>query len=376
MERRREYWFIIGQLVVGGAQRQLTVLASALRARGYEVRVDVLGASSGPFHDELLRAGVDVHLRSAAGVGRLRYLRRWLSAARRRCPAAIHAYLPMQNVLVAVLRPLLRPTKVVWGVRVAAMDLSHYNSVGRLAYRLEGRLGSVPDLTIVNSDTGRRELLERGHPGTRLEVINNGVETARFCPDERRRDEQRRRWQVESDTQLIGIVGRLDPAKDHPTFLRAMATLDTERPRRFICVGGGSPERLAELTALAEQVGIGDRTAFVGDVDDMPAAYNALDALCLSSQHEALPNCLLEAMATALPCAVTAVGDVPLVVGGLVAPVAVGDHEALAAAVLDAVEDPDLGTRMRERVLERYSDERMVDETERVLEDLVNRASR
>jgi glycosyltransferase involved in cell wall biosynthesis len=121
------------------------------------------------------------------------------------------------------------------------------------------------------------------------------------------------------------------------------------------------------LKGLAESLGIGDVTRFLGDVDDMPAAYNAMDALCLTSRQEALPNALLEAMAVGLPCAATDVGDVRTALEGIVEPLPAGDHEAVARAVVDALSRRDLGPQLRRRVAERYSEAVMVQATEAAL---------
>ena len=108
----------------------------------------------------------------------------------------------------------------------------------------------------------------------------------------------------------------------------------------------------------------------------MPAVYNALDLLCLSSAYgEGFPNVLGEAMSCGVPCVTTDAGDAALVVGdtGLVAPR--GDAPALAEALLRQLarlehEPADLSASCRERIGANFSLGRIVAATEALLAGL------
>ena len=94
--------------------------------------------------------------------------------------------------------------------------------------------------------------------------------------------------------------------------------------------------------------------------DDLPDVYRAADAFVLASSAEGMPNALLEAMATGLPCIAT---DIPgardLLEGGEGHLYSVGDIAALARGIDALVADPAaataLGARAREAVVSRYS---------------------
>jgi len=150
-----------------------------------------------------------------------------------------------------------------------------------------------------------------------MTVIPNGIDTEHFKPDPMARKLIRAEWGVADNEILIGLVARLDPMKDHSTFLRAATMLAQERPDvRFVCVGDGAEPYKSEVRRLATELALGDRLIWAGARHDMPAVWNALDlAVSSSSYGEGFSNTIAEAMACGVPCVVTDVGDSALIVG-------------------------------------------------------------
>src|SRR5712692_4540998 len=115
-------------------------------------------------------------------------------------------------------------------------------------------------------------------------VIPNGIDTELFRPDKERGLRVRTGWGITENQKLIGIVARLDPMKDHRSFLKAASLLAGERADvRFVCVGDGPDDYRQELRALGQQLGLTDKIKWAERRDDMPAVYNALDILVSSS---------------------------------------------------------------------------------------------
>jgi len=372
--------FLIRSLGYGGAERQLVVLASALRARGHTVSV-LTFYPGGELEPELRNAGVRV--RSLEKRGRwdiatfLASLRR---ALREESPDVLHSYLVVPNIVAATIRPLFPRARVVWGERASNMDLSHYDWVSRFSSGLARRLCRVPDLLIVNSRAGFEYAVARGYPREKMLVIPNGIDTERFAPDAAARRRVRDEWQVSGIERLVGLVGRLDPVKDHRTFLNAAAQAGRDLDGvRFVCVGDGDPRYRSEMQQTATALGIGDRVSWVGARADMPAVYNALDIACLSSASEGFPNVLAEAMACGIPSVTTDVGDCAWLMPrpDLIAPP--GDATALATrmrSLLDSEprETAAIGRELRERIVEHFSVASLVSNTEQALFGLFGRA--
>jgi glycosyltransferase involved in cell wall biosynthesis len=210
-------------------------------------------------------------------------------------------------------------------------------------------------------------------------VIPNGIDCDRFKPDVSARRELRAEWRIADAELLFGLVGRIDPMKDHSTFLRAVAAMNAPARVRFVCVGSGSELLKAAMRTLASSLGVDRRVLWVGARDDMPRVYNALDVCVLSSAFgEGFPNAIAEAMATERPAIVTDVGDAKVLVGptGLVVPPR--DPTALARAMSSfAIAAPDelaeQGREARARVVARFSTERLVASTEAIFQSLIEK---
>lgn len=366
--------FLTRSLNYGGAERQLVTLARGLAARGHEVHVGVF-YSGGPLGAELRDCPVWLHELGKRGrwdvAGFLARTRRFL---RRVEPEVLHGYLVAPNLVSLLLARRRRGVRVVWGVRASDMDLDRYDWLARATFGLSRRLAGRADLIIANSEAGLRFHAERGFPRDRMVCIPNGIDATRFRPDRKAGRICRAEWNVGPGASLIGHVGRLDPMKDHPTFLEAAARLARERGDvRFVCVGEGPPAYTAELKARARELELGSRLIWAGSRDDMPAVFNALDLLTSSSCFgEGFPNVVAEAMACGVPCVVTDVGDSARVVGDLGTVVPPGEPDRLVDGwreLLDR-EPPPSAAALHRRIAQEFSIDALVERTERQLRAL------
>jgi len=177
-------------------------------------------------------------------------------------------------------------------------------------------------------------------PAHKLITIPNGVDMEPFREPSR----LLRKELGAGSERLVGFVGRLVPDKGGALLLSAAQNVLAVYPNaKFVFVGDG-PAR-AEWEALAISLGIASKVVFAGRRDDMPAVYASLDIVVLPSFNEAMPMCLLEALAAARPVVATTVGAIPKVIvpgvtGLLCEP---GDANALSMAILRLLRDPELG---------------------------------
>ena len=367
----------IPSLQQGGAERQFAELATGLARRGHEVLVLTLEAG-GPLESSIHGAQV-LRLNKQTRLDNLRILFALAGLLRRQQPQVHYAFLAAPAVAGGALRPFFPSTRLVVGIRATRVNFSRYayGHAGRLMDCMQNFVARQADAVIANSHAGRRNCLEQGITPSRCHVVPNGIDTVRCRPDRTLGLPLRQEWGAGEGRPLIGLVARLDPMKDHPTFLEAAARLAEALPEaRFVCVGGGPRDYAAELRERAGALGLHDRLVWAGPRTDMPAVYNALDLLCLSSTFgEGFPNVLGEAMACGVPCVTTDVGDAALVVGETGEVVPKGDAEALAQGMLHQLarlehKGDALRTACRERVEANYSVERMVKETEALLQNL------
>jgi glycosyltransferase involved in cell wall biosynthesis len=362
--------FLARSLHVGGAERQLVALARGLRTRGHDVRVAVF-KRGGAFDAEIESASIPLDSLEKRGRWDLAHFASALvRLVRSHSPDVVHSYLDVPNVVAALLAPLFGPTKIVWGVRASYLDFSRYNWLARVSHYAQAPLARVPDLAIVNSLVGMRELAAFGIARDRIAVVPNGIDTERFAPSAEGRARLRREWGIAEDELLAGIVARFDPMKNHETFLRAAAMVAGRLSRaRFVCIGGGEEPYESELRALAHALGLDPLLRWAGARSDVAAVDSALDlAVSSSSYGEGFPNSVAEAMSCGTPCVVTDVGDSAVIVGdaGLVVPARRPD--LLAGAILEAMGRLDeLRPRTRPRIESLFSLQRLIETTEALL---------
>jgi glycosyltransferase involved in cell wall biosynthesis len=371
MEEDMKIVLLAPSLEAGGAERQLVVLANALALRGHDVSVALFRARGSLLG--ALEPGVSVHdLKKKGRTDLVGFLYRLWRLVRRERPDVIYSFLGVPNLSTIFLKALMPALPVAWGVRASDMDLSRYGALSRLCFFAEMALSRFANRIVVNSEAGRDYVASKGVPDGLITVVPNGFDVECFVPDEAQGATLRRDWGCPDTAVLIGIVARLDPMKDHGTFLRAVKlAMDRDPGLHFVGVGDGPLGD--QLEDLGRQLGLSDHFVWAGAHSDMPAVYNALDILCLSSITEGFPNVLGEAMSCGVPCVTTDVGDAALIVGdtGLVVPKR--NPEALAEAMVRMAhrvrngDVPDTRTRIKER----FSRERMVLETEKVLLEVI-----
>jgi len=368
--------FLIPSLAAGGAERQLVTLARELAARGEKISV-VVFHSGGALEAPLRHAGVEVHALNKRGrLDIVGFLARMAGLLRAIAPDVLHAYLPTANLAALAMRPFLPGTRIVWGIRASVVDFTAYGFASRLVYAVERRCARLPDLIIVNSQKGREQYLARGFPASKLAVVENGIDTEYFSPRPEEGRALRGRWGVAPGETVVGIAARIDPMKDHETFLRAAGIAALARSDlRFVCVGGGTETDFSRLRALSENLGV--RAAFAGECHDMPAAYSGFDIAVCSSKGEGFPNMVAEAMACGVPVVATDVGDSARIVGdtGLIVPSR--DPQALAQGLLRLLALPvgerkALGARARERIRSEFNLDALAGNTLRALRSLQN----
>jgi GalNAc-alpha-(1->4)-GalNAc-alpha-(1->3)-diNAcBac-PP-undecaprenol alpha-1,4-N-acetyl-D-galactosaminyltransferase len=363
--------FLIRSLETGGAERQLVELVKALDKTRFAITV-VTFYDGGALGSGLKNAD-GVRLLSLHKRGRwdvLPFFYRFWRVVREVRPRIIHAYMGVANELSSLMAWLVG-AKAVWGIRASKKDFSHYDWLNRWDFRLGACLSQLADLIIVNSQAGKKDHIAQGYSRRRMVVIPNGIDSERFHPDREAGLRMRGCWGVAKNERLIGLVARLNPLKDHSTFLHAAALLARERlDVRFVCVGEGPAPYKQKLQALAEEEGLGKRLIWAGPCLEMVEVYNAFDVATSSSSFgEGFSNATAEAMACGIPCVVTDVGDSAAVTGGLGQVVPPGaPHEMKAAweRLLDLPEEQRaaLSHACRHRIVQEYGVQQLARKTE------------
>lgn len=218
-----------------------------------------------------------------------------------------------------------------------------------------------------------------GIPEKKVMQIINGVDTNRFMPPQEKKLAKKEAG-FNPDTHIIGIVGRLDPVKDHETLFRAFSILRNEKNRetlKILVVGTGHMEKM--LRGIAEDLNISENVVFAGDTKDVQRFYRCMDVYVLPSIAEGISNTILEAMSSGLPVIATRTGGSPELVdegmtGFLFTP---GDCKELAGRISFYCDNfsalMEHGFNARIRAEEKFSLSRMIKEYERLYSSVCGR---
>lgn len=369
--------FLVHSLEIGGAEVQLSVLARGLDRNKFEPTV-ICFHDAGALSTDLEKAGITVITLGLCGykdiVG---FVFRLIRAVRNSQPHIVYSYLDFPNAIAALIKPWVSHSRLIWGIRTSDMKLENRSLSWRTWFSLERLLSRTADLIICNSWAGRQHLKRNQFHMDALIVVENGIDTELFYPNPASRTRYRVELNYSDDDIVIGLVARLDPVKDHETFLRAAAELAGKLPAaRFICIGGGPAEYTNKLKTLGDSLGLGHRLIWTGARSDVSDLLNAMDIATLCSAYgEGFPNAVGEGMATALPFVTTKVGDAHRVVGdtGIVVPTA--SPIALAAAwhrlaELSPKERAASGAAARARIVSKFPQKLMIDKTSELLHRL------
>ena len=196
----------------------------------------------------------------------------------------------------------------------------------------------------------------------RVLAIRNPVITPELA--EQAREPVDHPWFNEDIPVIVG-AGRLTPEKDFPTLIRAFGRVRQHRNCRLIILGEGPLQ--PELESLIAELGLAASVSLPGFCPNPFAYMNRASLFVMSSAWEGSGNVLVEALALGIPSVSTdcPYGPRETLADGKYGPlVPVGDHEALARAMLQTLNNPLSSDFLRQAVTEftiEYSAQRYLD---------------
>jgi glycosyltransferase involved in cell wall biosynthesis len=369
---------VIARLNIGGPAYHVSLLSGRLDPDRYETLLVAgrPGPGEGSFERLASHYGARLELLPSLSPAidaraDMRSLRALRSIVRSFRPHIVHTHTAKAGALgrsaalsVGRPRPLIVHTyhghvlKGYFGPAVTA----GYRAVERGLGRFSDRLVGVSQATV-------DELVLLGvAPPERFTVVPIGLELERFLSLDPRPDPA-------SQEVAALYAGRLVPIKRVDVLLRALAHALAAGARVRLTVLGDGELRPA-LEALALELGIGDATSFLGYRDDVLPYLAEADMAVLSSANEGTPVALIEAAAAGRPLVGTDVGGVADVIApGTGKLVESGDDVALGAVLAELAGDRklrlEMGSRAREHVRERYSQERLLSDMDRLYQELL-----
>ena len=362
-----------------GAEVQLKVLLSKLVGRA-DINLSVILLNEGRLEQEVIALGIPVRVFPESRWGSGNIFLELVREFKKSNIQIVHTHKYKDTILAAPAAKLCgipHVVRTVHGLRepfegLQAFKMNLYEAVERTVHRY-----------CVDSIIGVSSQIERIYKAkgqvSRVTCIRNGI-------DLEGKAVQIDRWRtrkdlgVDSETSLIGTVGRLTPVKGIPYLLQAARLLLRQGANvKVLLVGDGSIR--PDLMAQTHSLGIADNVVFLGHREDTNALLQALDIFALPSLSEGIPMALLEAMAAARAIVASRVGGVPEIVedgseGFLVEPM---DVPGLTEICLRLIRSPEMAQKMgqaaRARVERNFSAENMAHQVALLYKELVESKS-
>ena len=350
---------MIGSFHEGGSERQAVSLVRALRKDGtYDVSAATLnkqGVLLAETEDLLLDDIPEFPLTSFYNYGFIRQVRAFARFLNRNRIDLIHTHDFYTNIFGMAAASLARTgAKVASKRETLGLRSRPQETVEKIAFRLA-------DAIVANSEAVRDHLIRLSVAESKINVIYNGVDVARFDKNGSDGASFRQKAGLGTDVRLITLVANLrHPVKDVPMFLRAARQVAASAEDvHFVIAGEGELE--TGLKAMAGKLGIGDSTHFLGRCADVPALLAASYACVLTSAAEGFSNSIIEYMAAGKPVAATRVGGASeaIVEGKTGYLVEAGDDATLAMSLITLLAEKSraesMGTHGRIRAVECFS---------------------
>lgn len=349
--RTRVLW-LIDSLAMGGAERLVPVFARNLDANNFHLHVACLKVIEGnPVAAELEASHVPLTVLHARNLRDAAAFRRLLRLVREHEIDVIHTHLTYSDVWGRL---------AGWWTRRAVVSTLHVQSyltaqgvgrergraVERVATFVRRRFGQT---VIAVSEALRRRHVARGFPPARIITVHNGIELSKFeLPRHFSRAGGRAQLGIPADAPLAITVAVLREGKGHELLIASAKRVWKQMPEaHFLIVGAGALEET--LRRQAAESGAGGRIIFTGLRADVVELLALSDLFVLpSSEFDALPTAIIEAMASRLPVVASDAGGAAEIVqdgetGWLVKPL---DAARLAEAIVKLLGDKELARRM------------------------------
>lgn len=323
----------IGSLTGGGAERVLCNLASFLSRNGHEVCI-ITNVEGEVAYELDERVGRYVLLydkeRKNSLFNFLHCMKRLKKYIRDNATDHYVVFLPLTTVMLLALRKKIKGQVIV-------SERGDPKKNTKLMKKLLSRWIHRADRVVFQTEEAK-SWYEPYLKGTASVVIPNAINPAFIRPA----------YEGEREKVIVG-AGRFNAQKNFPLLIRAFARVADKFPEHRLLIYGKGGQQ-ATYESLAAELGIGDRVEFPGYVPDMPARLEKAGMFVLSSDYEGMPNALMEAMASGLPCVSTDCGGggarflIQDGENGLLVPI--GDEAALADAMEKVLSDEALAATL------------------------------
>lgn len=296
MDKKIKVLWVTNTVAFGGAERQLMYMYDILQTYGnYEITI-MYYAKAG---DELRIDGVRTVFIDKAKIGKVNMLRQMVKYIKDNDIDIVHAFGGNSANIYGRIAAAFCKKAVPVG---AVLGKKHFANKGvalvNSALNLFGNWWTVNNLELI--PILKRDLAFVSDKKVRM--LHNG-----FIPADKIDYQTGVHTDYDEDKQdnfVFTVVGRLEPVKNYPLFLKAAQRIAKNHDKvRFWVIGNG--KEMENLQTLAKELGIEEKVRFWGYRTDVDTAMSRTDVFVQTSFTEGSPNTVAEAMRASKPVVTT-----------------------------------------------------------------------
>lgn len=196
------------------------------------------------------------------------------------------------------------------GARVCCARSSNASGGGGVKSFLAHRVGkmlysSYVDVKIAPSDLAAKYTFGKSaYNSGKVKILHNAIDLHVYRYDEQKSNEIREEFSILPKTKVIGHIGRFAEQKNHSFLVEIFKEIHNRDKDTVLLLVGDGPLR-KQIEKKAEELGILANVIFAGVRSDIPALLSAMDVFVFPSFYEGMPNTVIEAQATGLPCLIS-----------------------------------------------------------------------
>jgi len=233
-------------------------------------------------------------------------------------------------------------------------------------------LGRINKMLAI-SEFSRRNIIDT-YPiaEDKVETLYLGIDLEKYVKSSEKAQQFKEQFSIPDGKKMIGVVGRIDPAKGQMEFITAIPEIIKEHPdTHFVVVGKPTSSNeisyLVELKKKIKDLGIGSFVTFTGFFSDVSIPMSAMDVFVMPSYFEAFGLIAIEAMACRVPVIATNMGSIEEIIpsddhGTKVLP---KNSEQISVAIKKLLSDATLCSMITDRayelVREKFDEKRYFD---------------
>ena len=342
---------IINSLGTGGAEKLLLDTLPLYQLRGHKVDLLLFTYNETPFLEELRRSAFSgkIYIPEWPNVYSPKNIGHIFNVLKREHYDIIHVHLFPPLYYTAIVKWLLpghlKDTRLVFtehNTENRRLNSPIYRQVDKIIYQ------AFDKVTAITPQVKNALISKLGIKPSKIEVIYNGINLNKY---QSTISSDIRGELGLQDKKILIQVSRFTEQKDQKTVIRALRKLPNDYA--LLLVGDGSLRPECEI--FAKEIGVADRTYFLGVRMDVPTLLKSADISIQSSHWEGFGLVAVEGMAAGKPVIASDVPGLAEIVKGNGLLFKPGDPDDLASRIV-SLESPNLYDTLSQKSLSRCQD--------------------